>query len=63
MPARPGTKPLLPVTIQPGGVRYAPGIRAGRWVFATGHKGTAEFGGACPASAVLMRLAWESPAG
>lgn len=46
MPARPGTKPLLPVTIQPGGVRYAPGIRAGRWVFATGHKGTAEFGGA-----------------
>ena len=34
---------LLPVTIQPGGVRYAPGIRAGRWVFATGHKGTADF--------------------
>lgn len=37
---------LLPVTIQPGNIRYAPGIRAGRWVFATGHKGTAEFGGA-----------------
>ncbi len=34
---------LLPVTIEPGGVRYAPGIRAGRWVFATGHKGTADF--------------------
>jgi enamine deaminase RidA (YjgF/YER057c/UK114 family) len=34
---------LLPVTIQPGNVRYAPGIRAGRWVFATGHKGTADF--------------------
>jgi enamine deaminase RidA (YjgF/YER057c/UK114 family) len=38
--------PLLPVTIQPGNVRYAPGVRAGRWVFATGHKGTAEFAGA-----------------
>ncbi len=35
--------PLLPVTIQPGSIRYAPGIRAGRWVFATGHKGTADF--------------------
>jgi enamine deaminase RidA (YjgF/YER057c/UK114 family) len=35
--------PLLPVTIQPGNVRYAPGVRAGRWVFATGHKGTADF--------------------
>jgi enamine deaminase RidA (YjgF/YER057c/UK114 family) len=35
--------PLLPVTIQPGGIRYAPGMRAGRWVFATGHKGTADF--------------------
>jgi enamine deaminase RidA (YjgF/YER057c/UK114 family) len=34
---------LLPVTIQPGNVHYAPGIRAGRWVFATGHKGTADF--------------------
>ncbi len=35
--------PLLPVTIQPGNVRYAPGVRAGRWIFATGHKGTADF--------------------
>jgi enamine deaminase RidA (YjgF/YER057c/UK114 family) len=42
-PAKTATTPLLPVTIQPGGVRYAPGIRAGRWVFATGHKGTADF--------------------
>lgn len=42
-------KPLLPVTIQPGNIRYAPGIRAGRWVFATGHKGTADFvGGMAP---------------
>jgi enamine deaminase RidA (YjgF/YER057c/UK114 family) len=38
--------PLLPVTINPGGVRYAPGVRAGRWIFATGHKGVAEFDGA-----------------
>src|SRR5262245_34803940 len=36
---------LLPVTLEPGGVRYAPGVRAGRWVFATGHKGVAEFSG------------------
>lgn len=34
---------LLPVTIQPGNIRYASGVRAGRWVFATGHKGTADF--------------------
>lgn len=34
---------LLPVTIQPGNIRYAPGVCAGRWVFATGHKGTADF--------------------
>lgn len=47
MPARPprsAIRPLLPVTIEPGGIRYAPGTRAGRWVFATGHKGTAAFG-------------------
>ena len=37
--------PLLPVTIEPGGVRYAPGVRAGRWVFASGHKGTDDFAG------------------
>ncbi|HEX2198876.1 MAG TPA: RidA family protein [Burkholderiales bacterium] len=35
---------LLPVTLQPGNILYAPGVRAGRWVFATGHKGTADFG-------------------
>src|SRR3954468_18657835 len=42
---KPGTTPILPVT-QPGGVRYAPGMRAGRWLFATGHKGSADFKGA-----------------
>jgi enamine deaminase RidA (YjgF/YER057c/UK114 family) len=34
--------PVLPA-VQPGGVRYAPAVRAGRWLFATGHKGMAEF--------------------
>jgi enamine deaminase RidA (YjgF/YER057c/UK114 family) len=45
MPAssKSATTPLLPVTIQPGDIRYAPGVRAGRWVFANGHKGTADF--------------------
>src|SRR6185312_9099649 len=41
--SKPAVTALLPVTIEPGGIRYAPGIRAGRWVFATGHKGTADF--------------------
>ncbi len=41
--SRPAVTPLLPVTIQPGNIRYAPGVRAGRWIFATGHKGTADF--------------------
>jgi enamine deaminase RidA (YjgF/YER057c/UK114 family) len=33
---------LLPQTLK-GNIRYAPGVRAGRWVFATGHKGTADY--------------------
>lgn len=37
---------MLPVTIEPGGIRYAPAVRAGNWVFATGHKGVAQFGAA-----------------
>ena len=44
MREKPQVESLLPVTL-PGEVRYAPGVRAGRWVFATGHKGTAEFTG------------------
>ena len=36
-------KALLPVTITQGGIRYAPGIKAGAWIFATGHKGNADF--------------------
>lgn len=30
-------EPLLPVVLGNGRVRYAPGMRAGSWVFATGH--------------------------
>ena len=30
-------EPLLPVTLGNGRVRYAPGMRAGSWVFASGH--------------------------
>ncbi|MGH8641283.1 MAG: RidA family protein [Burkholderiales bacterium] len=41
---RSAVTPLL-AAIQPGGVRYAPGVRAGRWVFATGHKGVADCSG------------------
>ena len=54
-------KPLLPVTIEQGGIRYAPGMKAGRWVFATGHKGNADF--ASGMSADVMREAlpsWDS---
>ena len=36
------TQPLLPVTLAPGNVRYASGVRAGRWLFATGHKARGE---------------------
>ena len=53
--------PLLPVTIEPGGIRYAPGIKAGRWIFATGHKGNADFaGGMAPAVLRTTLPAWDS---
>jgi enamine deaminase RidA (YjgF/YER057c/UK114 family) len=38
---------LLPSTLKPG-VRYASGVRAGRWVFATGHKATGAVDPAAP---------------
>lgn len=53
---------INPVTIPQGNIRYAPGIRAGRWVFATGHKGTADYTGGM--SAAVMREAaphWDKP--
>ncbi len=40
---RVAVKVIHPVTIPTGNILYAPGIRAGRWVFATGHKGTADY--------------------
>jgi enamine deaminase RidA (YjgF/YER057c/UK114 family) len=40
--------PLLPVSIQPGNILYAPAVRAGPWIFATGHKGTADFASMAP---------------
>jgi enamine deaminase RidA (YjgF/YER057c/UK114 family) len=40
---KPAVTALLPVTIPKGNIRYAPGVRAGRWIFATGHKATADY--------------------
>lgn len=42
---RPAVTVLHPVINPRGNIRYAPGIRAGRWIFATGHKGTADYTG------------------
>lgn len=54
-------KPLLPVTIAQGGIRYAPGIKAGRWIFATGHKGNADFDGAMAPDVMRETLpTWEN---
>ena len=61
-PARMAVEPLLPVTLARGAIRYAPGIKAGPWVFATGHKGVADFAG--PMSADVIRPAlpsWDAP--
>src|SRR5258708_10217545 len=41
--SKPAVTALLPATLEPGGIGYAPGVGGGRWVFATGHKGTADF--------------------
>src|SRR5258705_11686047 len=54
-------KPLLPVTIEQGGIRYAPGVKAGRWIFATGHKGNVEFAGAMSPDVTREALpSWDS---
>jgi len=54
-------KPLLPVTIEQGGIRYAPGMKAGRWIFATGHKGNADFAGGMSADVMREALpSWDS---
>src|SRR5450631_3952219 len=54
-------KALLPVTIEQGGIRYAPGVKAGKWIFATGHKGNADFaGGMAPAVLRPELPSWDS---
>jgi enamine deaminase RidA (YjgF/YER057c/UK114 family) len=56
---RPAVEALLPVTLK-GGIRYAPGVRAGRWIFATGLKGTADFAGSLPAEVLRPALpSWD----
>jgi enamine deaminase RidA (YjgF/YER057c/UK114 family) len=53
---------LHPVTIPKGNIRYAPGIRAGRWIFATGHKGTADYvSGMSPAVTGAAAPRWDAP--
>lgn len=53
-------QPLLPVTLK-GGIRYAPGMRAGNWVFATGHKATADFNGGIAPDVLRASLPhWQS---
>lgn len=54
-------KPLLPVIIPQGGIRYAPGVKAGHWIFATGHKGNADFAAAMAPDVLREALpAWDS---
>src|ERR1044071_7307761 len=48
-------EPLLPVTLR-GGIRYAPGMRAGDWVFATGLKATDGYAGGISADVVRAAL-------
>ena len=59
---RTAVKVINPVTIPNGEILYAPGMRAGRWVFATGHKGTADY--VCGMSPAVLRGAspnWDKP--
>ncbi|HSQ03696.1 MAG TPA: hypothetical protein VLN59_06665, partial [Burkholderiales bacterium] len=61
-PKTPATETLLPVTIPHGNIRYAPGVRAGRWVFATGHKGTADYVSGMSADVLRDALPhWDKP--
>lgn len=53
---------LLPVTYFPGDIRYAGGIRAGRWIFATGHKATRAGGSAIDNDVLRPELPeWDKP--
>ncbi len=57
----PVVEPILPVTLPKGGIRYAPGIKAGHWIFATGHKGVADFAGGMSPEVLRSALpSWDS---
>jgi enamine deaminase RidA (YjgF/YER057c/UK114 family) len=59
---RNAVKVIDPVTIPAGGIRYAPGMRAGRWVFATGHKGVADYrSGMSPTVVRAASPHWDKP--
>jgi enamine deaminase RidA (YjgF/YER057c/UK114 family) len=59
---RRAVEPLLPVTIPTGGIRYAPGVKAGRWIFATGHKGTSDYVSGMGATVIQPTLPhWGKP--
>ncbi len=59
---RSAVKVLLPVTIPKGNIRYAPGMRAGHWIFATGHKGTADYTSGMSADVVRSAAPhWDQP--
>jgi enamine deaminase RidA (YjgF/YER057c/UK114 family) len=46
---------LLPQVLN-GNVLYAPGVRAGRWIFATGHNGLVDYSTAAPCDVVRAHL-------
>lgn len=48
-------QPLLPQVLK-GNVRYAPGVRAGKWIFATGHNGLFDYATGAPADVVRADL-------
>jgi enamine deaminase RidA (YjgF/YER057c/UK114 family) len=58
---RPAVEPLLPVTLPKSGIRYAPGTKAGRWIFATGLKGADDFAGGMSPAVMRPELpSWDS---
>ena len=48
-------QPLLPQVLN-GNVLYTPGVRAGRWIFATGHNGLFDYSTGAPSDVVRARL-------
>ncbi len=59
---RAAAEPIAGVTIGAGQIRYAPAMRAGRWVFATGHKATIDYTGGMAPDVIEARLPhWDKP--